>query len=154
MQDMGATTMREGHLPKARREDLGRMLSWLRVQRGMTTRTALRDVSGVSLTTIKNLEEGRTARPRDEILLQLDGALGLPPQTLVSYARGTITADTVRRAVGAQDLPVWIRVPKNSGNDQDPLRTLVEVLGTATTEQQRRVVEAAMRILSEDDTDA
>ncbi len=137
-------------LSRARREALGRMLSWVRVQRGMTTRTALRDASGVSLTTIKNLEEGRTTQPREEILHKLDEALDLPPQTLISYARGTITPDTVRRVLGEADLPVWIRAPKNSkNNDTDPLRTLLDVLGTATADQQRRVIEAAMRILGE-----
>ena len=144
--------MREGQLTKGRRDALGRMLSWLRVQQGMSTRTALRDASGVSLTTLKNLEEGRTAKPREEILHQLDKALGLPPQTLVFYARGELTTNEVRDIVGRAEGPVWARVPVPQpapvGSD-DPVQTLVDVLGAATKEQQLRAIAAALNVLRE-----
>lgn len=145
--------MSAGQLSKPRREALGRMLTWIRIQRGMTTRTALQAASGVSLVTLKNLEEGRTSKPREEILLQLDEALGLPPQTLTSYARGVLTPDAIRRLIGEDNLPVWIRTPKPNSNTSNPLAALVEVLGSATIEQQRKVTEAAQRILAEDESD-
>jgi len=78
--------------PAAGREDWGADVgSLVRIRRRAAglTQQELADLAQVSLGTVRDLEQGRTHRPRPGSMTRLAGALGLDPARLQTLTRGT-----------------------------------------------------------------
>ena len=78
--------------PAAGREDRGADVgSLVRIRRRTAglTQQELADLAQVSLGTVRDLEQGRTHRPRRDSMARLAGALGLDPARLQTLTRGT-----------------------------------------------------------------
>ena len=68
--------------------DAGSMVRIRRRAAGLTQQE-LADLAQVSLGTVRDLEQGRTHRPRRDSMTRLAGALGLDPTRLQTLTRGT-----------------------------------------------------------------
>jgi DNA-binding SARP family transcriptional activator/Tfp pilus assembly protein PilF/DNA-binding XRE family transcriptional regulator len=86
--------------------DLGRLLRDARVGRGLT-QEALADRAGVSVGALRDLEQGRTGRPRPRSLQALAEALGLPRR---DGARLVRLAEHVRHRPAALSGPAQISI--------------------------------------------
>ena len=78
--------------PAAGREDWGADVgSLVRIRRRTAglTQQELADLAQVSLGTVRDLEQGRTHRPRRDSMTRLAGVLGLDPARLQTLTRGT-----------------------------------------------------------------
>lgn len=96
------------------RDRFAAALSGARATAGLT-QEELADRSGMSVRAIRNLETGRTGRPRRQSVRLLADALGVPPGHLVSPARpgspAVFAADAAAAGSAVSELPVGCADP-------------------------------------------